>query len=56
MSGDFGNKRTGIIGTGATDIQTITEIAKEPSIKSLNVFQRTVNWSGPPSWQGRSWS
>ena len=47
MSRDFGNKRIGIIGTGATGIQTITEIAKEPSIKSLNVFQRTANWSAP---------
>ena len=47
MSRDFANKRIGIIGTGATGIQIITEIAKEPSIRSLNVFQRTANWSAP---------
>lgn len=47
MARDFGNKRIGIIGTGATGIQIITEVAKEPSIKSLNVFQRTANWSAP---------
>lgn len=44
---DFKDKRIGIIGTGATGIQTITEIAKEPSIESLTVFQRTANWSAP---------
>ena len=44
---DFANKRIGIIGTGATGIQIITEVAKEPSIKSLHVFQRTANWSAP---------
>ena len=44
---DFAGKRIGIIGTGATGIQTITEVAKEPSIKSLTVFQRTANWSAP---------
>ena len=47
MSRDFADKRIGVIGTGATGIQTITEIAKEPSIKSLTVFQRTANWSAP---------
>ncbi|PNS16183.1 Thiol-specific monooxygenase [Sphaceloma murrayae] len=47
MKRDFAGKRVGIIGTGATGIQTITEIAKEPSIKSLTVFQRTANWSAP---------
>ncbi|RMZ91377.1 hypothetical protein DV736_g1391, partial [Chaetothyriales sp. CBS 134916] len=40
------NKRVGIIGTGATGIQTITELAKAP-LKSLTVFQRTANWSAP---------
>jgi cation diffusion facilitator CzcD-associated flavoprotein CzcO len=44
---DLANKRIGVIGTGATGIQTITAISKEPSIKSLNVFQRTANWSAP---------
>lgn len=43
---DFAGKRVGIIGTGATGIQTITEVAKEP-VKSLTVFQRTANWSAP---------
>ncbi|KAL4885410.1 hypothetical protein BJY04DRAFT_230957 [Aspergillus karnatakaensis] len=44
---DFEGKRIGVIGTGATGIQTITEVAKLPSIKSLHVFQRTANWSAP---------
>ena len=44
---EFINKRIGVIGTGATGIQTITAISKEPSIKSLHVFQRTANWSAP---------
>ncbi|UJO17265.1 2-oxo-Delta(3)-4,5,5-trimethylcyclopentenylacetyl-CoA monooxygenase [Fulvia fulva] len=37
----------GVIGTGATGIQTITTVSKEPSIKSLSVFQRTAKWSAP---------
>ena len=36
-------KRVGIIGTGATAIQIIPEIAKLP-LKHLTVFQRTANW------------
>lgn len=47
LSRDFAGKRIGVIGTGATGIQAITEIAKEPTIKSLHVFQRTANWSAP---------
>ena len=47
ISRDLANKRIGVIGTGATGIQTITTVAKEPSIKSLTVFQRTPNWSAP---------
>ncbi|KAE8349564.1 hypothetical protein BDV28DRAFT_140980 [Aspergillus coremiiformis] len=47
MKRDFANKRIGVIGTGATGIQTITETSKEPSIKSLTVFQRTPSWSAP---------
>lgn len=47
LSRDFANKRIGVIGTGATGIQTITAVAKEPSVKSLTVFQRTANWSAP---------
>ncbi|KAK5086249.1 hypothetical protein LTR70_000035 [Exophiala xenobiotica] len=42
----FTDKRVGVIGTGATGIQTTTEIAKAP-VKSLSVFQRTANWSAP---------
>lgn len=44
---DFANKRIGIIGTGATGIQTTAALSTEPSIKSLHVFQRTPNWSVP---------
>ncbi|KAJ5170117.1 uncharacterized protein N7500_002900 [Penicillium coprophilum] len=47
MSRDLANKRVGVIGTGATGIQTVTAVSKEPSIRSLNVFQRTANWSAP---------
>ncbi|KAJ5964069.1 uncharacterized protein N7479_003945 [Penicillium vulpinum] len=47
ISRDLANKRVGVIGTGATGIQTITAVSKEPSIKSLDVFQRTANWSAP---------
>lgn len=47
MKRDFGGKRVGIIGTGATGIQTIQATAKEPSVKSVHVFQRTANWSAP---------
>lgn len=42
---DLSNKRVGIIGTGATAIQTVQEIVK--SIGHLTVFQRTPNWSAP---------
>lgn len=38
-------KKVGIIGTGATGIQTIQEIVKE--VGHLTVFQRTPNWSVP---------
>ncbi|TLD28150.1 hypothetical protein PspLS_04295 [Pyricularia sp. CBS 133598] len=38
-------KRVGIIGTGATAIQTIQEIYKDCG--SLTVFQRTPNWTAP---------
>lgn len=47
MSRDLKGKRVGVIGTGATGIQTITAISKEPGIQSLTVFQRTANWSAP---------
>ncbi len=38
-------QRVGIIGTGATAIQTIQTIAGE--VKHLTVFQRTPNWAAP---------
>ncbi|KAM0354881.1 hypothetical protein ACHAPU_000717 [Fusarium lateritium] len=44
---DFAGKKIGVIGTGATGIQTTTALSKEPSIESLSVFQRTANWSAP---------
>lgn len=47
LSKDFANKRVAVIGTGATGIQTITAVSKEPSVKSVTVFQRTPNWSAP---------
>jgi cation diffusion facilitator CzcD-associated flavoprotein CzcO len=41
----FEGKRVGVIGTGATGIQTIQEVAK--TADHLTVFQRTPNWSAP---------
>ena len=41
----FAGKRIAVIGTGATGIQTITEVAK--SAAHLTVFQRTAQWSAP---------
>jgi len=42
---DFAGKRVGIIGSGATAVQTIQEIAK--SVGQLTIFQRTPNWCAP---------
>jgi cation diffusion facilitator CzcD-associated flavoprotein CzcO len=42
---DFTGKRVAVIGTGATGIQTIQEVAK--TAKTLTVFQRTPNWTAP---------
>ena len=42
---DFTGKRVGIIGTGATAIQAIPEIAKQA--QQLTVFQRRPNWAAP---------
>ena len=42
---DFSGKRVGVIGTGATAIQAIPEIAKQA--KQLTVFQRRPNWAAP---------
>lgn len=47
LSSDFAGKRVGVIGTGATGIQTTTALSKEPSVRSTTVFQRTPNWSAP---------
>ncbi|PSN61559.1 cyclohexanone monooxygenase [Corynespora cassiicola Philippines] len=44
---DFRKKQVGVIGTGATGIQTITTISKADTVGSLTVFQRTANWSAP---------
>jgi cation diffusion facilitator CzcD-associated flavoprotein CzcO len=41
----FENKRVAVIGTGATGVQAITEIAKTAG--HLTVFQRTPNWCAP---------
>jgi cation diffusion facilitator CzcD-associated flavoprotein CzcO len=41
----FEGKKVGIIGTGATAIQAIPEIAK--TVGHLTVFQRTPNWAIP---------
>ena len=46
---DFTGKRTGIVGTGSSAIQSIPVIAKQA--KHLSVFQRTPNFS-IPAWQG----
>jgi cation diffusion facilitator CzcD-associated flavoprotein CzcO len=42
---DLTGKRVGVIGTGATAVQLITEIAKECG--HLTVFQRTANYCAP---------
>lgn len=42
---DFSGKRVGVIGTGSSGIQTITELAK--SAGKLLVFQRTPHYSLP---------
>lgn len=42
---NFTGKRVGVIGTGATAVQLITEIAKE--VAHLTVFQRTANYCAP---------
>ena len=42
---DFTNKRVAVIGTGATGVQTIQEVAK--SAAQLTIFQRTPNYCAP---------
>src|SRR2546428_3140399 len=53
---DVAGKRVGVIGTGATAVQLIPEIAKD--VAHLTVFQRTANYCVPlrnspidPAWQ-----
>jgi cation diffusion facilitator CzcD-associated flavoprotein CzcO len=41
----FAGKRVAVIGTGATAVQTIQEVAK--TVGHLSVFQRTPNWCAP---------
>ena len=41
----FAGKRVAVIGTGATGVQTIPEVAK--TVGHLTVFQRTPNWCEP---------
>jgi cation diffusion facilitator CzcD-associated flavoprotein CzcO len=41
----FAGKRVAVIGTGATGVQTITEVAKTAG--HLTVFQRTPQWAAP---------
>ncbi|MGR8918840.1 MAG: flavin-containing monooxygenase [Gammaproteobacteria bacterium] len=42
---DLRGKRVGVVGTGATAIQFIPEIARE--VGELKVFQRRANWAAP---------
>jgi cation diffusion facilitator CzcD-associated flavoprotein CzcO len=42
---EFEGKRVAVIGTGATGVQTIQEVAKTAG--HLTVFQRTPNWCAP---------
>ena len=42
---DYSNKRVAVIGTGATGVQIISEIADK--VSDLKVFQRRPNWCAP---------
>jgi cation diffusion facilitator CzcD-associated flavoprotein CzcO len=42
---NFNGKRVAVIGTGATAVQTIQEVAK--TVGHLSVFQRTPQWCAP---------
>jgi cyclohexanone monooxygenase len=42
---DFTGRRVGVVGTGASGVQAITEIAKQAA--HLTVFQRTANFATP---------
>jgi cation diffusion facilitator CzcD-associated flavoprotein CzcO len=41
----FAGKRVAVVGTGATGVQTIQEVAKTAG--TLTIFQRTPNWCAP---------
>jgi cation diffusion facilitator CzcD-associated flavoprotein CzcO len=43
----FKGKRIGVIGTGSSGIQTITEIGRRAEFDKLYVFQRTANFAVP---------
>lgn len=47
---EFTGKRVGMVGTGATAVQTIPEIAQQA--KHLTVFQRTHLLRACAQWQG----
>jgi cation diffusion facilitator CzcD-associated flavoprotein CzcO len=42
---DFAGKRVAVVGTGATGVQVISEVADK--VASLHVFQRRPNWCAP---------
>lgn len=44
---DVAGKRVALIGTGATSMQIVPEIA--PLVKSLTIYQRTAQWARPIS-------
>ena len=44
---DFTGKRVGVIGTGSSGMQTITEIGQKDTFAALYVFQRTPNFAVP---------
>ncbi|WP_407942843.1 flavin-containing monooxygenase [Marinobacter similis] len=51
---NFANKRVAVIGTGASAIQFVPELAK--TVKSLNLFQRSAPWVLPkPDRPFRPW-
>lgn len=49
---DYKGKKVGVIGTGSTGIQLITEIA--PDVEHLTVFQRTAQYTVPLGYREQS--
>jgi thioredoxin reductase len=45
QTSEFVGKRVGIIGTGATGMQTITALSKISALNELTVLQRAANWA-----------